>query len=100
MAMKKNQAQFTFHSLTRASEMGISVKELIDGWNRASGYDLPKKEFGWKFWKYGVDMADDHYLYDQRSGLLFTLVDKKVFSLVITITKKEMKGKYASTHSK
>lgn len=95
--MKKNQAQFTFHSLTRASEMGISVKELIDGWNRASSWELPKKEFGWKFWKYGLDMADDVYLYDRESGLLFTCIKKPEFSLIVTITNRK---DYHATYSK
>lgn len=90
--MTKNQAQFTMHSLQRAKEIGLSVEELLNAWDRSSGYELPKKEFPWKFWKYGVEMTDDIYLRDNQSGILFTCVNKDKYSLIITITK--IRGKH------
>jgi hypothetical protein len=77
------------HSLLRAKEIGLTVKEVLDAWYKSSRYTLPKTQEAWKFSVYGLSSLEDIYFYDHESNLLFTCSEKPEFTVVITVTKRE-----------
>ena len=87
MSLVKTQAHFTMHAMTRTSQYGLTAKELVGAWFKASHITLSEKMKAYKFTKYGMDSLDNFYLYHKQSDLLFTCKPMEGYTLIITVTK-------------
>ena len=89
MGLSNKRVVWTTHALERANEYKIDLSELLIAWERSTLYELPVKQFGYKFSIYGMQIFKDVYYYDALTDILFTCQDKKHGGIVLTVTRKK-----------
>ena len=84
----------TNHALDQAYvRCGIkSIEGVCAIFTRTREFELPPQHWAVKFAKYGRELLNNHFFYDELSYTSFTLIEKEECFLIVTIVKKKYKN--------